>query len=1611
MKNKIMKIATIVILIMSLTMTNFIFVGSSIISYAASGVETNHRNIDFDAYFVDSNNQKISSVDMSNEEDIYLTMHIEVKQEGYFNGSITIEDTNFTLGDTDSSYINKIEGNTITLNQINAGTKAEIRAKIELDKDEIFNLDNLTKTNIITLEGKYYDSTERDINIEAERELELSLIENYTSDNVADNIEMITNKITSVDGEEKRVVQLLWNLGLKENNYPMKEIQANITVPIIDGKRPEVARVVNFNEMTYYDYTYDGSNVTFKFTNEPNDNNEIRWKLDGNEKIILTLIYDTDVGIVNQQVQAEQIVRLYDDKKISHTQNLIFNNEEKDNIVTITSSPEEESIYKGKLYAGLEKEYVTNTNVDINFAKAVTKGITIQENTNQNIIKDVYTKTVISKEQFDELFGQTGEITIYNENDQVIGRITNSSQIDGDRNIVITYDNEPTAIRLETSKPISEGTLEIKNYKKLIPDSSINIAQIQQVGYTSVISYDGQEKEQVENNITLKETTTESKFEIDKNTLSTVVDNSVEIRATLLTNNEQYDLYQNPVFRFELPEQVQNVEITGVELLYENELRVANYIVDGRNIIVTLEGTQTDYKEETVEGAVLVVNANITLDKKAPTASANITMYYENENAHSYKENGVVGTEIQEIKLVAPKDLTVTNNIPSISLETTGQGQDANVNLIRQDVPKQLEIQSEIINTTENTMNSIKILGILPTNSEENNLGIQLINEIQVLNREDIAIYYTGNESATNDLSRTDNGWTTEFIQDAKKYLVVVEQLETGASIEISYSIQIPENLEYNKQAKEYYSVSYVDSKTSVENTLDSSIITLETGIGPKIEASLSATIEGQEITQNVKNGEVIQYNIQVSNTGSEDINSIDIVGQVPEGTTMVVPEENYEYTGASYYEELPDREFRTTVQNIEPGEVRNYTYEVRVDLDTPDGTQLQNKLQVTYNGATSETESHTLTTERGNLRVTVKRVTDRSVDLYTAGVVQYFAIIENISDEEQKDVKVHTNFSDNLEVQRLTLISGMEAEDGEIYRTGTNNGILDVQNQEEISETIDDNMTSEDLEYSDEINIGTIGAGETKVLSYDMLITKADNNAINFSVVADDGTKEYKSNALEDEVKDFSIDLSMEDKTGTQNVKSGDTITYSIKAKNESNTQTKDLVIVDNIPSQLTVQRILINGEESEIPDTNSLEIPIDIEANGETEIEIQAIVNYSEGRVESEAITNVATAQIYGETVATTSEITHIILANDGTGEGENGSGDGQNDVEDNDIATGNSTISGLAWYDENQDGRKDNSEQLLSGITVKLLNVDTNNIVKDTQGNDLEATTNENGVYVLDRIGNGRYIAIFEYDEGQYTLTKYKAANVSENQNSDVLKNNLTINGEEQQVASTDILEISNNNISDINIGLALLQNYDLKLDKYVSRIIMQNDNGTTVREYQDETMAKAELDAKQINGTTVIVEYQIKVTNVGEVTGYVRRIADYIPSDMTFSSELNKDWYQTGNTIYTSILSNEPIAAGETKTVTLTLVKSMTEDNMGRINNRAEIAEDYNDLGLKDINSIPGNQESGENDLGSADVILSIRTGGAVYISIAVAALVILMIIGFMIWKKKNHKKEI
>ena len=95
------------------------------------------------------------------------------------------------------------------------------------------------------------------------------------------------------------------------------------------------------------------------------------------------------------------------------------------------------------------------------------------------------------------------------------------------------------------------------------------------------------------------------------------------------------------------------------------------------------------------------------------------------------------------------------------------------------------------------------------------------------------------------------------------------------------------------------------------------------------------------------------------------------------------------------------------------------------------------------------------------------------------------------------------------------------------------------------------------------------------------------------------------------------------------------------------------------------------------------------------------------------------------------------------------------------------------------------------------------------------------------------------------------------------------------------------------------------------------------------------------------------------------------------------------------LYNTSLANEKILPGESKEVTLVVTKQMTENNTGLITNTAEIVESYNEYGLSDTDSAVANKANGEDDMASADLILSIKTGEIVAtISLIISTIVIL-----------------
>ena len=307
----------------------------------------------------------------------------------------------------------------------------------------------------------------------------------------------------------------------------------------------------------------------------------------------------------------------------------------------------------------------------------------------------------------------------------------------------------------------------------------------------------------------------------------------------------------------------------------------------------------------------------------------------------------------------------------------------------------------------------------------------------------------------------------------------------------------------------------------------------------------------------------------------------------------------------------------------------------------------------------------------------------------------------------------------------------------------------------------------------------------------------------------------------------------------------------------------------------------------------------------------------------------------------------------------------------------------------------------EQLLSGIVVRLVNSETGVIQTST-------TTDTNGTYTFSGIENGNYLVIFEYDTVKYTVTAYKKDGVEINVNSDAITTKLEQDGKTRNGAITDVVTIANGSVSGIDIGLVLADTFDLKLDKGITRVTTQSVKGTTNDTYDNVDLAKTEIAAKYLSGSTVIVEYAITVSNIGDVSGYAKNIVDYIPDGMTFNSSLgeNSNWYtgSDGN-LYTSALADRELAPGESATIKLVLTRQMTAENAGIINNLAEIYEDYNIYGISDHNSTPANKAQGENDLGSADIIISAKTGETfIYISVIITTILLGSIVIFIAYNK-------
>jgi hypothetical protein len=317
-------------------------------------------------------------------------------------------------------------------------------------------------------------------------------------------------------------------------------------------------------------------------------------------------------------------------------------------------------------------------------------------------------------------------------------------------------------------------------------------------------------------------------------------------------------------------------------------------------------------------------------------------------------------------------------------------------------------------------------------------------------------------------------------------------------------------------------------------------------------------------------------------------------------------------------------------------------------------------------------------------------------------------------------------------------------------------------------------------------------------------------------------------------------------------------------------------------------------------------------------------------------------------------------------------------------------------LAWFDENKNGVRDSKEKNIQAVKVMLL---------DTKGNKIsEALTSLTGTYKFSDISKGEYVVIFDYDETKYGVSKYQVKDTTNENNSDVISNQVKLNNETITAGVTDTIKLEKD-ISNIDIGLIQNPIFDLSLNKYITKVVVTNGSGTSTYTYDDTQLAKVEISAKQLAGTVLLVEYEIEVSNDGDVEAYVTDIVDYLPKQLEFSSEMNTDWYELAGTLHYMALEPKVIEPGEKQTVKLVLTKTLKSDSTGTIENIAEIAECTNKEGLLELDSKVNNKKDGEDDISKASLIVSIKTGSPImYIGIVLASMMILGVGIYIIDKK-------
>ena len=1043
-----------------------------------------------------------------------------------------------------------------------------------------------------------------------------------------------------------------------------------------------------------------------------------------------------------------------------------------------------------------------------------------------------------------------------------------------------------------------------------------------------------------------------------------------------------------------------------IKFTYEN--RIKNLTIQLNDI--EKEGIIEILNTRIIEPTAEIINNTITTQVEIKGINTITTQTKDEEGKEITQTEDVTKYERQE-----QNDVQIKSAVSNIDLKLTNNAF-ANVKPNNTDIRLTLRMDNPKYSLFKNP-----------------NISIEMPKEMESVDIGTPEIMYDNNtfEVVSSNVATNDNGNKVINIQlQGEQTTYNKTSLIKGVNIVIPTTISLTKILENKTQnIKCTYSNEMTGTTESTEKevTLLNKIVNNDMNLYQATTEDKTPTIT---VTKDISAGnkkEIYERQVQkitltVKNNTNTDIANINLQDEIPTEfiyASVVGDQGNLN----DYVEDEKITIYQNKIEKLKANETTKFEYYVRIKQSQEiQGKTVTSKATATIDGNTEKFESNTIENTIKESKFQIDMVATTNTDgLYTAGTkIKYKIVAKNITNETLTGVTITSVIPEEATFSEALYLK--YDEEAKCYVREYSDEYINKNYEESKKNVIWD--------------IGTLEAGKEAGVMVEIELNEIQDNkdtriVTTTASVKAENTQEYISNKEEIiELNKGKGQVKLETNLKDKYVYEGDEFQYIATVTNTGNITIDDAILVDELPKGikgLEANYCVQGGIEQTLTISQEANLSFSLEPGETFTAKISVLADELADGVEKLEVKNFVKVSSYSINEMTSNEIVNVILKKASSpsedpsnptnpdNPTDNPTDDPSDNPSDNpttpDVSKDGYNISGTAWLDENQNGCREENEKLVSGMQVNLY-YESGEIAKDSNGKKITTTTGDDGKYIFSNLKQGDYVVAFLYDNNEYTTTEYQKNGVSENVNSDALETQIEENDEEKTVGLTDTISLTNTDALNIDIGLIKNGIFDLKLEKTISKVIVQNSKKTKTYEFanQKSKTSKVEIDRKTANSTTIVVEYKISVTNEGEVAGYAQEIVDYMPEEFEFNSELNSDWYLMDENLTSTSLSETLIKPGETASLNLVLTKKLTEDDFTTITNTAEISEDYNEKLISDIDSTPGNEDEDEDDMSSASLIIAVGTGTAVTYTTFVIIMICIIGFGIYIIKKNILGKE-